>query len=104
MPENAPEIADFEVVDCHCDHAGKAHLSIRARVGGVEVAIQHLPFEAQPQQTEPEEQAAILAIAARIAHDAADFLLAESGRPRSWPTRARDGEAPSAFGQPIGKS
>jgi hypothetical protein len=101
MPASEPEVAEFEVVACRDDHAGKAHLSIRARVGGAEVAIQNVPFETEPQESEQHEQAAILAIAARIARDAAEFLQAESRLPRSWPTHPREGEAPAAFGQPT---
>jgi hypothetical protein len=100
--------ADFEVVACHCDHAGKAHLSVRRLDGGAEIAIQNIPFDAVQDESLVEEQARILADAARLAGQAAAFLQAEAKLERGWPTRSAklsdapgDGGQPNAFGQPT---
>lgn len=90
----------FEIVACHGDHAGKAHLSIRCLDGGVEIAIQHMPFEAAHGEALPAEQARILALAAQVARDAARFLQAEAALARGWPThKSRRGA--NAFGYPL---
>ncbi len=100
MSESPLAAAEFEVVACHGDHAGKAHLSVRRRSDGAEVAIRHMPFEADTRQPLPEEQARILAEAVRVVREAADFLQAESRQRRTWPTSP--GEPPNVFGHPIG--
>jgi hypothetical protein len=99
---------EFEVVACHGDHAGKAHLAIRCLDESVEIAIQHMSFEADPTETLAEEQARILSKAARLAQEAVAFLRQEATKSRSWPTQCaklgaspKDGEAPNAFGFPI---
>ena len=101
MVARASRPKDFEVVACHGDHAGKAHLTIRACDGGAEIAIRHMPFAADAGQTVTEEQAQILAHAAELAREAAAFLAAETSQLHAWPTSPADGEAPKAFGQPI---
>ena len=88
------------MVACHGDHAGKAHLAIRAE-GGAEVAIQHMPFAADPGRTVAEEQARILVQAAELARQAADFLAAEASQLHAWPISPAGAETPTAFGQPI---
>jgi hypothetical protein len=83
---------DFEVVACHCDHAGQAHLTLRHLVGGSEVAIQQMPFETEEPESLAQEQARILADAARVARAAAEFLECEARQARAWPTRSTEGE------------
>jgi hypothetical protein len=101
----------FEVVACHGDHAGKAHLAIRHLDGTLEIAIQHMPFDADPAESLAQEQARILDLAARIAQQAVAFLSDEATKARTWPTRRAklgasptDGEAPNAFGYPLSKA
>jgi hypothetical protein len=102
--------SDFEVAACHGDHAGKAHLSVRDRQGGAEIAIHHMPFDADLNESLGEEQARILALAAGIARAAAEFLEAAATEVRAWPTHSpklgpspRQGEAPNAFGHPLSR-
>jgi hypothetical protein len=93
---------NFEVVACHGDHAGKAHVSLGARDGPAEVAIRHMPFESDPGLTLSEEQAQILAQAAEVARRAAEFLAAEAAQTRSWPTSPHaEEEPPNVLGQPV---
>jgi len=93
-------VEEFEVVSCHGDHAGKAHLSVRRGACGAQIAIQHMPFEADAGESLAEEQSRILCQAAKIAREAADFFEAEAGQMRGWPDRKQAAE-PNAFGQPI---
>ncbi len=75
----------FEVVACHGDHAGKAHVAVIHLKGGAEVAILGMPFDADLNESQVEEQARILAHAARIMRKAAEFLQSESMQVRDWP-------------------
>lgn len=76
---------EFEVAACHGDHAGRAHVAVIHLKGGAEIAFLGLPFEGDPRESVVEEQARILADAARIARKAADFLKSESMQVRDWP-------------------
>ena len=89
------------MVACHGDHAGKAHLTIRSREGAPELAIRNMPFEVDAADTVGEEQARILAKAARLAREVAAFIEAEAAHAHGWPLASGDGQAPRAFGQPI---
>lgn len=94
---------DFQVVACHGDHAGKAHVSISHGGGPCELVVRNMIFEADPSESLIEEQTRILAQAARLAQEAADFLAAEAARSGGWPTGPgrRDGASPNAFGYPL---
>lgn len=98
----------FEVASCHGDHAGNAYVTVKHVRVGAEVAVQHVPFDADAGESVAEEQARILGKAARIAREAAAFLEAEAKLACGWPTQAsapgaspREGEPPNAFGQPV---
>ena len=97
---------DFQVVSCHGDHAGKAHVSISHGGGPCELVVRNMAFAADPAESVAEEQARILAEAARLAREAADFLAAEAVKSAGWPTGPgrREGQAPNAFGYPLSKA
>jgi hypothetical protein len=78
---------EFEIAACHGDHAGKAHVAVIHLKGGAEIAILGLPFDADLKESQVEEQARILADAARVVRRVADFLQSESMQVRDWPAR-----------------
>lgn len=96
---------EFEISSCRCDHAGKAYITIKHLRSGALLAIQHLPFEHEHDQTMEQEQDQIAAKAVQLARDAAEFLETEVESHAAWPTAEprcgaapREGEPPNAFG------
>jgi hypothetical protein len=99
---------EFQIASCHCNHAGRAYITIKHLPSGALLGIQHLPFEHEHDQTLQQEQQRIATEALRLAREAAAFLAASIESCSGWPTAEhthgaapQENQPPNAFGFPT---
>lgn len=97
--------AIFEVASCHCNHAGKAHLSLHHPGSGARILIQDLPFEFEQGEAIEAQQRRIAAVSLALVEATVSYLGAQDGAHRRWPEREwrigagpHENEPPNHFG------
>jgi hypothetical protein len=89
------EMSEFIITGCHANRANEASVALRHVATGAMVTVQQIPFSHDMRESDDEECDRIRQAAAKVAHAAVVFLMADSTKTTIIP-ETTSGAAPNS--------